>query len=82
GDTFDEKLSALRECLESLPDPYKKTIRLRFEDGFMPAKISEVLTVDLEAVKKRLYRAKSMLSRCLHGKLDAHSAATEGGATA
>lgn len=69
GDTFDEKLGAMRDCINALPDDYATAIRLRFQEDLKPARMAERLSIDLEAVKKRLYRAKLRLSRCLHGKL-------------
>ena len=71
GDTFTDKLQALRDCLQLLPEKYAKAIRLRFYEDLKPARIAEQLAEELETVKKRLSRAKTKLSLCLHGKLGA-----------
>ena len=69
GDTFDEKLVALRQCIEALPERYRETIRLRYEDELMPAAIAERLARNTETVKKQLLRAKAMLLECITRKI-------------
>jgi len=70
GDTFNEKLDALRACIESLPDNYRETIRLRFEDGLMPAELANKQSQNVETAKKRLNRAKAKLLDCITRKLN------------
>lgn len=69
GDTFDDKLAALRDCIDALPEHYQETVRLRFEQELMPVAIAERLTGKTEAVKKQLQRAKAMLFECITRKL-------------
>jgi RNA polymerase sigma-70 factor (ECF subfamily) len=69
GDTFNEKLNALRACIESLPENYRETIRLRFEDGLMPAALANKQSQNVETVKKQLNRAKAKLLDCITRKL-------------
>lgn len=69
GDTFDEKLTALRDCIDALPEHYQETVRLRFEYDLMPAAIAVRLARKTEAVKKQLQRAKTMLFECVTRKL-------------
>lgn len=69
GDTLDEKLQALRDCVDALPDHYQSCIKLRFASGMKPQQISNQLELALEAVKKRLTRAKQKLATCLESKL-------------
>jgi RNA polymerase sigma-70 factor (ECF subfamily) len=71
GDTFDEKLECLRDCLEALPEPYREAVRLRYREGLSPAGLMEQIHLSLEAQKKRLQRARAMLLDCLNGKLAA-----------
>ncbi len=71
GDTFEEKLSALGDCVSALPEAYRQVIDLRYRDDLWPQQISEQLSQNLEAVKKRLHRARTMLLECLTGKLPA-----------
>lgn len=71
GDTLDEKLSALRDCLRDLPVPYREAVEMRYRDALKPAAITEQLQLNAETVKKRLQRARAMLLECLTGKLAA-----------
>lgn len=84
GDTWDERLDALRACLETLPESYRSPIQLRFAEDLPPAAIADRLRLGLETVKKRLLRAKSRLLECLDRKLsraaESTRPATEGGA--
>ena len=71
GDTFDEKLSALRECIDRLPDSYRHAVLLRYEKGLQPTELADAISRNTETVKKRLQRAKAMLLICIRGKLSA-----------
>ncbi|MCA9128210.1 MAG: sigma-70 family RNA polymerase sigma factor [Planctomycetales bacterium] len=68
GDTLQEKLEVLRDCLNDLPPTYRECIALRFENDLAPSGISEKLCVALETVKKRLLRAKQRLLQCMETK--------------
>lgn len=69
GDTFHEKLSALRECIESLPENYQRPITMRYTEERGLSEIESTLQLAKETLKKRLSRAKSRLSDCLERKL-------------
>lgn len=69
GDTFDEKLDALRDCLQHLTGPQRDSIRLHYEHGLHCKEIAARLGIGFEAVKKHLQRGRSMLHRCLQSKL-------------
>lgn len=69
GDTFDDKLDALRECLTHLSGPQRESIRLHYEHGMHCKQIAERLGIGFEAVKKHLQRGRSLLHRCLQAKL-------------
>lgn len=68
GDTWDQKISALRHCIEALPDHYQRAIQLRYFDHLPASKISEITKVPLEAVRKQLQRARTRLLDCLRRK--------------
>ena len=70
GDTFHEKLEALRECVGALPEAYREIVRLRYSEELMPAKVAERQSMKLDTVKKRLQRAKSILFDCINRKLE------------
>lgn len=70
GDTLDEKLDSLRECMALLPDHERQCIEMRYTQNLMPAELCERLSVALETVKKRLVRAKQRLIDCITNKIE------------
>jgi RNA polymerase sigma-70 factor len=70
GDTFDEKLDALRDCLTRLTGVQRDSLRLHYEHGMHCKEIAERLGIGFEAVKKHLQRGRSQLHRCLQRKLE------------
>ena len=75
GDTFDDKLDALRSCLQRLTGPQRDSIKLHYEHGLHCKEIAERLGIGFEAVKKHLQRGRAQLHRCLQGKLPTGGAA-------
>lgn len=71
GDTFDEKLAALRQCIDAMPDRYREVVRLRYRVELPTEQIAEHLKLTIETVKKRLQRARMRLFDCLSRKLGA-----------
>jgi RNA polymerase sigma-70 factor (ECF subfamily) len=74
GDTFDDKLEALRDCVQTLPEHYREPIRLRYCEDLSVGGLAERLGLVAETVKKRLQRAKARLLDCLNRKLAAAEA--------
>jgi RNA polymerase sigma factor (sigma-70 family) len=70
GDTLDEKLQALRDCITMLSDHERQCVELRYAQNFMPAELSDRLGVALETIKKRLLRAKQRLVLCITSKMN------------
>ncbi|QDU98978.1 sigma-70 family RNA polymerase sigma factor [Lignipirellula cremea] len=70
GDTFDEKLDALRDCVGRLSAPNRESIELRYGRDLGLASIAETLGLAVEAVKKRLLRARTQLLQCIRQKLN------------
>jgi len=68
GDTWEQKIDALRHCIEALPDNYREMIEMRYFKRQSASKISEITKVSLEAVRKRLQRARAQLLDCLRRK--------------
>lgn len=69
GDTLHEKLAALRDCVEALPENYGRPIRMRYAEDRTLGEIRDALSLAAETLKKRLTRAKSRLANCLERKL-------------
>ncbi len=70
GDTFQEKLSALRDCVDSLPENYRQPVQMRYQQELPLGEIVQSLSIAMETLKKRLTRAKSQLADCLERKLE------------
>ena len=68
GDTWDEKVSALHDCLGALSDSHRDAINGRYFDGLKTTLLAERLGISLEACKKRLTRARAFLADCLTRK--------------
>ncbi|MBZ0151895.1 MAG: sigma-70 family RNA polymerase sigma factor [Planctomycetes bacterium] len=68
GDTFDERLDALRDCLTRLPGAHRDAITLHYEHGLHCKEIAVRLGIGFEAVKKHLQRGRARLQQCLDTK--------------
>lgn len=68
GDTWDDKVTALRECVDSLPEHQKRVISGRYFDHESTRSLSEKLNLSVEACKKRIQRGRRMLADCLKSK--------------
>jgi RNA polymerase sigma-70 factor (ECF subfamily) len=68
GDTWDDKLAALHECVDALPAHQMDVIRGRYFDGLPIRMIAGRLNMSVEACKKRLQRGRMMLAECLKKK--------------
>jgi RNA polymerase sigma-70 factor (ECF subfamily) len=71
GDTLEEKLVGLRDCIEQLPEPYRQSIKLRYQQAITGEALAQSLAVTMENLKKRLQRARVWLAECLQKKLAA-----------
>jgi|TARA_X000001036_G_scaffold35425_1_gene28782 RNA polymerase sigma-70 factor (ECF subfamily) len=68
GDTWDDKVAALHECLEALPENHRAVVQGRYLEDEPTKSVAERLGISLEACKKRLQRARAMLADCLKRK--------------
>ena len=68
GDSWDERLVALRQCVAALPEAHRQAISLRYLEGRTADGIAGLLDVTREAIKKRLQRARALLLACLRRK--------------
>ena len=78
---FRGKLTRLDECVSRLPDEYRTVIHMCYRLDAPVATIAKEVGANIEAVKKRLQRARAMIAACMERKQGvAHDGAT--GATA
>ena len=77
GDSWNEKLDVLRDCVAALPEHYHQTVRLRYTDELSAIEISKRLEISVPGVKKRLQRARERLFDCVQRKLNSVPASEE-----
>ena len=68
GDTFDEKIAALQDCLQRLEPMYQEPIDLHYRQNKTTDWIAQRLATTKEAIQKRLQRARLQLADCLQRK--------------
>ena len=68
GDTLEEKIAALKDCIARLAPPYREPIELHYRQHRATEWIAEHLTTTKDAVQKRLQRARLQLAQCLGHK--------------
>lgn len=68
GDTLNEKIAALTDCLGRLEEAYRKPIELYYRQHRTTDWIAEHLSLTRDAVQKRLQRARELLVHCLEQK--------------
>ena len=68
GDTWDEKVTALNDCLSSLATDMKSVVELHYQEGLSTDAIATKLGNSREAIKKRLQRGRRWLFECLRHK--------------
>ncbi|MGD9690658.1 MAG: RNA polymerase sigma factor [Phycisphaerales bacterium] len=64
GDTFRQRVEALRRCLDRLPEQMREAIELAYARGMMLRQIALALGSGEEAIKKRVQRAREALADC------------------
>lgn len=71
GDVYRDCFAALADCLEALPPADRQAVRLFYADHRPCPAIAAVLGKTVEAIKKRLQRARAELKECIEHKLAA-----------
>lgn len=68
GDTWDEKIAALTNCIEALSELHRQAIKLRYFEQTPASQIAVTANTSVETIKKRLQRARAELLDCLRRK--------------
>jgi RNA polymerase sigma-70 factor len=68
GDTWDEKIAAMKQCIELLPEDYRQAINLRYFEQHSAQQVAAATKAAIETIKKRLQRARAHLLDCLKRK--------------
>jgi RNA polymerase sigma-70 factor (ECF subfamily) len=69
GDTWQDKLDLLHACVEALPSHYRQAVGLRYFEEKSIQQVSHSLKRSIANVKKRLQRARALVSECIDRKL-------------
>lgn len=69
GDTWQEKLAHLSDCVERLPEQHHAPLTLRYFQQQTIQQVSVALDLSAAAVKKRLQRARLLVMECINRKL-------------
>jgi len=72
----EQRMEALRACLQSLPAKSSRLLQLRYFEGKSCGEVAEKLGTELNAVYKRLSRVHKSLRQCIEIRLN-ESEATE-----
>ncbi len=68
GDTFDEKIAAMKVCIEGLEPMYQEPLELHYRQGKTTEWIAQHMATTKDAVQKRLQRARLQIAVCLKRK--------------
>lgn len=68
ADSWNDKIAALRDCIDALPESNQTVIRGRYFDDMQASLLSNQLGISIEACWKRLARARNLLAECLQRK--------------
>ena len=68
GDTWDEKVIAVRECIAHLTEHHRRSIELHYDERCGVDELARRLGVSVEAAKKRLQRGREKVAECLRTK--------------
>jgi len=68
GDTLDERIAALKDCIEHLAPLYREPVELHYRQHRTTEWIAEHLATTKDAVQKQLQRARAQLAECLERK--------------
>ena len=66
----EQRLDALRTCVEKLPDRAREIVKLHYSLGMRCKRVSEQIGTTENAVKMALSRIRGLLRECVAGKLE------------
>ncbi len=69
GDRAKAKMTALRECLQKLPEKSQAMIKARYEENASAPDIAEQMDMKSAAVRKSLERIRTAMRKCMEERL-------------
>jgi RNA polymerase sigma-70 factor, ECF subfamily len=70
-DSWEERFKLVEHCFQHLPESLKQACRLHYFEDRKAREIAEELQVGLDAILKRLERARRAIKDCVAGQLKA-----------
>ncbi len=68
GDTLEEQIAALKDCVEQLDPLYQQPVELHYQHHRTTGWIADHLATTKDAIQKRLQRTRIQLAQCLERK--------------
>ncbi|MFZ4467578.1 MAG: RNA polymerase sigma factor [Phycisphaerales bacterium] len=65
ADEFRARMARLDDCVAALPEEYRDAIHLCYRNEMPLARVATEVGSSVEAVKKRLQRARAMIAACM-----------------
>lgn len=69
----DEEKSALKQCLEKLPEKSKTILKMHYDLGVSSVDMAAQMDVRADAVRRALFRLRCQLRKCVEGSLAGES---------
>jgi RNA polymerase sigma-70 factor (ECF subfamily) len=69
AETWEERIRALRQCFELLPEKLRQVCHRHYFEDHSVREITEGLKIGMDAVKKRLERARDAIRECIEKRL-------------
>jgi RNA polymerase sigma-70 factor (ECF subfamily) len=69
AESWEERFRHVEECFQELPETMQETCRLHYFEDRKAREIAEQLAINLNAVLKRLERARAALRECVEARL-------------
>ena len=70
SERFDERLTALKHCIQQLPDDGRRLIRRRYGDGWSVKNLAHELGQTANRLAVRLHRLRALLMECIQQRCD------------
>lgn len=76
NDADQQRMVALQECLQQIPEKSREMVRQRYENNLKATDLASHLQMNAAAVRKSLERIRSAIRRCMEERLAEHTGAT------
>ena len=70
SERFDDRLTALTQCIQQLPDDGRNLIHRRYGDGWSVKNLANEIGQSANRLAVRLHRLRAMLMECIQSKCE------------